>query len=301
MPVFNSAAYVEEALASVQAQEFDDFELVVIDDGSTDGSTEILKAFAAREPRMRLIIRANRGLIGTRNQLLDEARGEFVAWMDSDDLSHPARLRRLVATFDADQRLVCVGSNVETIDPDGAILGVELYPSEHDAICSDQMRGAGFRFPSTMIRRSAALKVGGFREPFRIGEDFDFLLRVTEHGRVGNVQEILYFYRQHLLSTVSAFGVNWPGYRDTILSLARERREGGQDRLQRGETVRIPETKTDDRRKYVPNVLLSWADGALHHGDRRRAFRYTLKAIRAAPSRVGAWRFLMKLLLKPAR
>jgi glycosyltransferase involved in cell wall biosynthesis len=300
MPVFNSAAYVEEALASVQAQEFDDFELVVIDDGSTDGSTDILKAFAAREPRMRLISRTNRGLIRTRNQLLEEASGEFIAWMDSDDRSHPARLGRLIATFDADERLVCVGSNVETIDPDGAILGVEFYPSDHDAICTDQMRGAGFRFPSTMLRRSAALRVGGFREPFKIGEDFDFLLRVTEYGRVGNVPEISYFYRQHLLSTVTAFGVNWPRYRDTILSLARERREGGQDRLQRGEMVTIPEAKTDDRSKYVPNVLLSWADGALHYGDRPRAFRYTLEAIRAAPSRVGAWRFLLRLLLKPA-
>lgn len=299
MPVFNSAAYVEEALASVQAQEFDDFELIVIDDGSTDGSTEILKAFAAREPRMRLISRTNRGLIATRNELLEEASGEFIAWMDSDDLSHPARLRRLLATFNADERLVCVGSNVETIDPDGSILGVELYPYDHDSICADQMRGAGFRFPSTMLRRSTTMKVGSFREPFKIGEDFDFLLRVTEHGRVGNVPETLYFYRQHLLSTVTALGVNWPGYRDTILSLARERREGGQDRLQRGETVTIPEAKADDWRKHVPNVLLSWAGGALHYGDRRRAFHYTVKAIRAAPPKIAGWRFLLRLLFKP--
>jgi glycosyltransferase involved in cell wall biosynthesis len=297
MPVFNTAPFVELALISVAAQEFRDFELVVVDDGSTDGTLAILKSFAAQEPRMRLIARSNRGLIATRNQLVDEARGEFIAWMDSDDLSHPARLKRLIAEFEDESQLVCVGSNVEVIDPDGKPLGVETYPPKHDAIRAQQMFGAGLRFPSTMQRRSIAIDVGGFREPFRIGEDFDYLLRVGERGKMANVQDRLYRYRQHLLSTCTAHGINWPAHRDLILSLARERTEVGRDALQRGESLSLPDALPSDAERHVPYVLLGWAQGALRNGDRRRALRYMMNAIGAAPSKTTVWRSVMKMIL----
>src|ERR1700721_899704 len=84
MPVFNTARYLQDALDSISNQTFRDFEFVVVDDGSVDGSTKMLESFAARERRMRLVTRENLGLIATRKELLKEARGEFVAWMDSD-------------------------------------------------------------------------------------------------------------------------------------------------------------------------------------------------------------------------
>jgi glycosyltransferase involved in cell wall biosynthesis len=101
MPVFNTARYLQDALDSIGNQTVEDFELVVIDDGSADGSTKILESFAAREKRMRLVTRENRGLIATRNELLEEARGEFVAWMDSDDISSPDRLASQLRGFAA--------------------------------------------------------------------------------------------------------------------------------------------------------------------------------------------------------
>jgi glycosyltransferase involved in cell wall biosynthesis len=297
MPVYNSAAYVRDALASIRDQSFRDFELIVIDDGSSDESVALLEAFAAQEPRMRLIKRSNRGLIATRNQLLEEASGEFIAWMDSDDLSHPDRLKHQVAAFDSDDSLVCIGSNVELIDPEGEYLGFENYPQDHEAILAEQMLGSGLRFPSTMQRRSVAIGVGGFREPFHMGEDFDYLLRIGESGRMANLPDRLYFYRQHLVSICSSLGANWPVYREVILSLASERRRHGTDRLQRGEKVVIPQAKPEDARRYVPTILLGWAGGAFSHGDRGRALRYTLSAIRAAPLKRAGWRHLAKLLL----
>jgi glycosyltransferase involved in cell wall biosynthesis len=298
MPVFNTLRYVGDALASIQKQSFTDFELIVLDDGSTDGSTRVLKEFAAIDPRMRLLEQPNQGLIASRNRLLAEAQGEFVAWMDSDDLSHPDRLVNQVRVFDADDRLVCLGTNILVVDPDGLPLGTEEYPQFHEAIRSEQMLGGGVRFPSTIIRRTHALAAGGFRNPFRMGEDFDFLLRVAERGRIGNLPDFLYVYRQHLFNTCATLGTSWPQYRAIILELAAERQESGADKLQRGETVILPETSSRETRKFIPLILLQWARRALRAGDRARAFRYTFKAIWVAPLQQVAWRQLVKLILR---
>jgi glycosyltransferase involved in cell wall biosynthesis len=297
MPVFNTAQYIRQALTSVQGQQFDDFELVVVNDGSTDACSEILNGFARHEPRMRLIERPNRGLICTRNELLGEARGELVVWMDSDDVSHPNRFDRQVAAFDADPGLVCVGTNVQLVDPYGLSLGVEEFSQDDAAIRSEQLRGAGFRFPSTMQRRSVALAAGGFRHPFQIGEDLDFLLRVAERGRVTNLPDFLYVYRQHLLNTCTTMGIYWPEYRSVILQLAEERRKFGTDSLQRGQEIGLPLFNPVEARKLVPVVLVNWAREALAAGDRSRAFRYVLRSIRISPLQQAAWRQLVKMLL----
>jgi glycosyltransferase involved in cell wall biosynthesis len=297
MPVFNSAPYLADAVASILHQSYGDFELLIVNDGSTDGSSDILRAFARQDPKVRLIERPNRGLIDTRNQLLHEAQGELLAWMDSDDLSHHDRIGRQVAAFDSDPGLVCLGTNIRLVDPQGRDLGVEEYPDGDEAIREAQMRGGGLRFASTMQRRSVALATGGFRHPFQMGEDFDFLLRVAERGRLGNLHDVLYVYRQHLLNTCTALGISWPETRAAILQLARERFERGTDRLQRGEGIVLPVVKTGDEQRLIPLLLLNWSSGALRAGDRMRAIRYALASIKMSPLRTASWRQLAKLLL----
>ena len=297
MPVFNTDRYLRCALESVRNQSFRAFELIVLNDGSTDRSADILRNFARGEPRLRLIDRPNRGLIATRNELLNEAQFDLVAWMDSDDLSHVDRLKLQVAAFDEDEALVCLGTNIQLVDPEGHPLGFEKYPHDDRAVREAQLSGGGLRFASTMQRRLAAVGAGGFRQPFRIGEDLDFLLRVADLGRIGNLPDNLYIYRQHLLSTCMKLGLNWPEYSSVILELASERRKGGEDRLQRGEVITLPVPERRDQDKLIPVVLLDWARGAVSAGDRLRAIRYALKSIAASPRRVAGWRQLVKLLL----
>ena len=119
MPVFNTGRYLDDAIKSIQRQTCADFELVVIDDGSTDSSPALLIALAATEPRMSVVLRENRGLIATRNELLRLARSNLVAWMDSDDLSFPERLQMQIDAFLADPSLVCLGGAAQRIDPEG--------------------------------------------------------------------------------------------------------------------------------------------------------------------------------------
>ena len=297
MAVFNTARFLPDALKSIADQTFTGFELVVVDDGSTDGSTQVLRSFAAIEPRMRLIARGNLGLIATRNELLAAARGELIAWMDSDDVSLPDRLQLQVERFDNEPDLVCIGGVAQCVDPEGNALNIERYPLTHDEIRAAQREGTGMRFPTTMMRRDAATRVGGFREPFKMCEDLDLLLRLGEIGKLANLAATIYLYRQHLSSVCAALGPNWTLYRDRALALARERAETGQDQLQRGEVVSIAKTEVRDADVLVSQTYAVWARCALGNGNRRLAWRYAGAAVAARPTAGHAWRTWMHVAL----
>jgi glycosyltransferase involved in cell wall biosynthesis len=294
MPVFNTARYLMAALNSVGAQSFTDFEFIVVDDGSNDGSAELLERFAANDKRMRVISRKNLGVIATRNELLRAARCELVAWMDSDDISLPPRIERQLQTFQDNPALVCLGSAAQCIDPDGHSLNFERYPLTHEEILNEQQKGGAMRFPTTMMRRDLALRVGGFREPFRIGEDFDLLLRLSEQGRMANLPDALYIYRQHIASICSTLGPRWPAYRDQILQLAAERRRNGRDRLQNGEILQIAATGNPDPHHAESRVYLDWAGYAYLNDDFPLAWKYAIRAVTKRPTSRKAWRMLLR-------
>jgi len=297
MAVLNTARFLPEALKSIADQTFSDFEFIVVDDGSSDGSTQLLRSFAASESRVKLITRGNLGLIATRNELLHTAKGELIAWMDSDDISLPDRLALQVATFDDDAALVCLGGNAQCIDPDGNMLNLERYPLSHEEIFIAQRQGSGMRFPTTMMRRSSVLQVGGFREPFRMCEDFDLLLRLGEIGKMNNLASTLYLYRQHLSSVCASLGPNWAAYRDRALALAQERAENKLDTLQRGESFSIEITKARSTALQVSQTYTYWAHCALGNGNLRVAWKYASAALTAQPLAPYTWRTIARIAM----
>ena len=290
MPVHNSAAYLADALRSISDQTFSDFELLAIDDGSTDGSTELLRKYLATEPRMKLVARPRQGLIATRNELLRMASGDLVAWMDSDDVSLPNRLALQVRRFDDDPDLVCVGTHARCTDPDGFPLNVEAYPQAHEAIIVGQANGGAMRFATTMMLRSAAQRLQGFREPFRMGEDFDFLLRLSETGKMENLPVELYLYRQHVGSVCATLGAHWHAYRDAILDLARERKQCGSDRLQRGEGLKLDVPAKLAPGQVEARVYALWASDCLANGNRPLAWKYARAAVLSGPLVLYSWK-----------
>lgn len=290
MPVFNTVAYLSDAVRSIQRQTFRNFELVIIDDGSKDGSPELLTQLATSEPRISVLLRENRGLISTRNELLRRARSDLVAWMDSDDISSPDRLQLQIAAFAADAHLVCLGGAAQRIDPEGHPLDIERHPTDHDDIVAGQLLGGAMRFPTTMMRRDVALSVGGFREPFKIGEDLDLFLRLSEVGKMANLPSVIYSYRQHASSTFAGLSAMWLSYRHEILALARERKEFGVDRLQRGEAVTIDPTTPFSTATLVADAYAEWAGHALRNGSFDRAWKYARTALRAKPFSPRLWK-----------
>ena len=117
MTVYNTERYVGEAVGSVLGQTFGDFEFVIVDDGSTDRSTTILKDFAARDPRIRLVSRPNTGIVAAANEGIGLARGRYLARMDSDDVCLPRRFETQVNYLEQHPECVLVGSRVTVVDP----------------------------------------------------------------------------------------------------------------------------------------------------------------------------------------
>src|SRR5271157_2678892 len=173
LPVYNCERYVAEAIESILAQTFTDFEFLIVDDGSSDGTLPILHRFAARDSRIRVISRPNTGIVGARNEALGLARGELIAVMDSDDVALPERFEVQVRYLDENPDCVMIGSRVLVIDSDGDPLIVLPTPLSHEEIEDGflNFRGQLVHHSTTMIRRRSLLEIGGYRPECRVAED----------------------------------------------------------------------------------------------------------------------------------
>ena len=197
MAVYNGERWLAETLASLSSQTFGDFEIVAIDDGSTDGSAAILAEAAARDARYRIITQANRGLVASLNRGLAESRAPLVARIDADDVAEPERFARQVAFLQAHPEVAALGSAIRIIGPDGASRRLQAYPCGPSAVADAMLRGCALAHPAVMMRLEAVLAAGGYREAFRHAEDYDLWLRLGERHELDNLPEPLLRYRQH--------------------------------------------------------------------------------------------------------
>ena len=285
MPVYNAERYLAQAVESILAQTFRDFEFLIIDDGSTDNSLNLLKRYAADDSRIRLISRPNTGIVGVLNEGLERTSCELIARMDSDDIALPERLERQVNYLRANSDCVALGSRVLVIDPDGdplRVWGSEQSHDEIEAALLDLNKNAPMTHSSIMYRRSAVLEVGKYRE--RAVEDIDLWLRLGERGRLANLPDVLIKYRHH------------PG------SLCHD---GHLDRIPRSINLSVTEAyqrrglKTEVIPKAEPLPRLSmaethtkWAWWALASGHVATARKHALKRLRMEPGSIDAWRLL---------
>ncbi|APE27934.1 Glycosyl transferase, group 2 family protein [Aurantiacibacter gangjinensis] len=200
MSVYNGARFLAPAIESVLAQSFTDFEFLILDDGSGDGTAAILADYAARDARIRPIIRENRGLIASLNQLLDEARSPLVARMDADDICLPDRFAKQVAFLSAHPDHSVVGCWAEDIDEDGRAWPVQHpdHPLMHTEMEEALREGRSVLVhPAVMYRRDLVRRVGGYHAAFRHCEDFDLWLRLANQTKMANLPERLLRYRHY--------------------------------------------------------------------------------------------------------
>jgi glycosyltransferase involved in cell wall biosynthesis len=208
VPVYNAAPFLRTAIASVLAQTFRDFELIAVDDGSTDASKSLLDEIAAGDSRVRVISRPNTGIVGALNDGLAAARGEFIARMDADDLALPARFETQLAWLRAHPECVALGTDIIYTDPEGDLLIRHRPALEHDGIVDQLLAGNGGALihPTVIFRRAAVQQAGGYRQQFNWIEDLDLFLRLSEIGRLANLPEVFLHYRQHLKSVNRTHG-----------------------------------------------------------------------------------------------
>ena len=199
LPIRDAEAHLREALDSVLAQTFDDFELLVVDDGSRDGGPDLVRA--CPDARVRLSsLGENRGLVAALNAGLVQARGRYIARMDADDVCLPTRLAEQVEHLDAYPTLGGVSSAFETIDGNGRVLGI--VDGRHRPVGPALLRwalhfGSFFCHPAAMLRREVFDAVGSYDAEFTHAEDYDLWLRVVEKFPLDNLPRPLLRLRWH--------------------------------------------------------------------------------------------------------
>ena len=204
LPVYNGANYLAESIESILGQTFTDFELILIDDASTDHSLEVAASY--RDRRL-IIIRneENLGLIGTLNKGLGMARGEFIARMDQDDIAFPERFSRQVNFLRRHHDVGLCGSHVIAFDHEGERYW--RYPERDDDIRCRLLFSATFAHPSVMYRRTLITQNDiCYDERFPHAEDYAFWIQCMPHCKMANIGEPLLRYRLHESNTASVFG-----------------------------------------------------------------------------------------------
>jgi glycosyltransferase involved in cell wall biosynthesis len=197
MPVRNGAQYLEAACASVLTQADAAFEFLIVDDGSSDATPEILRRLSASDERVRVIRQPGKGIVAALNKGLHEAHAPLIARMDADDLSLPGRFARQVACLDAKPNVAVLGTGWRGIDA----FGVEQQAIEPltstDAIRAELRHRNCLAHSSVMLRRELVLRHGLYRRALTGAEDYDLWLRLSEHYDVENLPEPLIALRQH--------------------------------------------------------------------------------------------------------
>jgi glycosyltransferase involved in cell wall biosynthesis len=193
LPVRDGARFLREALESVLAQTLSDLELLVVDDGSTDETPEILASVT--HERLRVLRQEHAGLVAALERGLAEARAPFLARMDADDVSLPQRLERQLAALTDGVGLV--GCGVERIDETGRVLGSHMLPPDDAALRRRLLLRNPFAHGSVVVRREALERAGGYRADYGANEDYDLWRRIARDWELAAVPEILYRYREH--------------------------------------------------------------------------------------------------------
>jgi glycosyltransferase involved in cell wall biosynthesis len=284
MPAYNATRYLREAIDSVLAQSFADFELILLDDGSTDQTPQVLKEYAWRDARIRVHGGANRGISQTLNDGLAMARGEFIARMDADDISLPERFAKQVRFLREHPEHVLVGSRCMMIDPEGFPICEKFdIALDHEEINASLMKmGWPLVHPAVMMRAAAVRSIGGYDVTYRTNQDHDLFLRLAEIGRLANLPEVLLKYRQHLQSVGTKKLVEDPKARTVfqIVKAAHDRRGIGFIEPQTGKPG--PATPMELR--------MNWWWWSLQAGNVSTARRHAWSMLREAPWSGTSWR-----------
>ena len=196
MSVYNGEKYLKEAIDSILNQTFKDFEFLIINDGSTDKTAEILQSYD--DPRIKIVNNdKNMDLTKSLNKGLRIARGKYIARMDADDVSLPQRFKKQVDYLEENVTAGLVGTFSYTIGEGGEILNEGKPPSENKEIKKALLKGNQFCGPSVMFREKCIDRIGFFREEFRYAQDYDLWLRIADKYDVANIPEPLYERRIH--------------------------------------------------------------------------------------------------------
>jgi hypothetical protein len=197
MSVFNGERFLSETIDSVLNQSFRDFEFVIVDDGSTDATADILSRYVLRDGRIRVLRNGKKGRAASLNLGISLANGKYVANIDADDLAMPRRLEEQVAFMEKNPEVGVLGGAFELITDSGEVIDIVRHPLEDSQIRSAMFRYNPICHSSVILRKDFVLASEGYRSAFEPSEDYDLWLRMSERGRLANLHNVLVRYRVH--------------------------------------------------------------------------------------------------------
>lgn len=302
MSVYNGERFLREAIDSILAQTFTDFEFVILDDGSSDSTRAIIDDYAARDSRIRAIFRENRGLIVSLNQLLAESRAPLIARMDADDIAHRERFAQQVVFLGDNPDHGVVGCWTADIDEDGSrytIRGRDHPLTHSEFLLAIEEGGPLLCHPGVIFRRDLVRSVGGYHAAFKHCEDLDLWLRLASVTRIANLPERLVYYR-HYSDQVSSRHATEQQIGAAVAYLAYMERKAGRPDPTETLTALPPIDELDalferegvgrEVRARVAPALLYSRSGLRDHG-----FDLLLRHVTEGGARDGMWRTVARL------
>jgi len=288
IPAFNAASCIREALDSVEAQTFRDYEVIVVNDGSTDNTQEIVQQYFANAmfPCAELISQSNKHVGGARNSGICRARGEFIAFLDADDIWYPEKLGRVMSHFERLPPVVGLVCHDESVTKDGEAFRTNRYGPSVEKMHDELLFGGNCLSPSAVVvRRGQIKKAGGFSEDpgFQAIEDYDLWLRLSKITRFAFLHDVLGEYRlvgdsigsdpeynlKNMLNVLDWHFANYFGHRQTTWR----------------DNIRIR------RRKSL--AFRGAAQMAYRRGETRKAIRYGGACVKRDPFSWKNWAMLL--------
>jgi glycosyltransferase involved in cell wall biosynthesis len=232
MPVYNGEKFVQDAINSILNQTFSDFELILINDGSNDSSLQVISSY--NDPRIVLINNiVNTGLPNVRNQGLYASRGEYIAWLDSDDISVPERLEKQVEFLDKNPQVGMCGAWIQMLGAGNN--SVVQFPSDPEFIRAQMLFSNCFANSTTMMRAACTREINlRFDLSHHLSQDYGLWVRIPRHWKITNIPEVLTTYRLHSSQVTEIYKrkqieLSWEIQKEQLLALGIESTE--QDRL----------------------------------------------------------------------
>jgi len=303
MGVYNGGATLRATLDSILAQTERDFELIVVDDGSTDDTPQTLAEFAQRDPQIRVVSQANAGLTRALIAGCAAARGIYIARHDAGDLSDPRRFEIQKRALDADADITFVSCATQYAGPEleplyvarpagPALTAMHVIDLDRPHALIDGPTHHG----SVMFRRDAYERAGGYRAAFYYGQDFDLWYRLAELGTFQAIDDVLYIARVTPDSITTGAGDEQRAIAELSREALRARQRGEPDDAFVARAVAIPRAP---KKRSRADGLYFIGEALRRNGD-PRARRYLREVIRTEPLRIRAWlRYLQSLMLKP--
>ncbi len=196
---YNAEAFIEASIQSMLSQTYQHFEIIIVDDCSTDGTLEKAKAFTQKDKRVRVYtMPKHKGPSTASNVALLKARGKYIARMDADDISIATRLEKQVAFLETHQDVVIVGGQCVLIDTQNKVIGEKHYPLTHNALYPSLYIMNPIQHPTCMIRREVLQKHNiVYHNHSMLAHDLELVFELTQHGKLANLPDIVLQYRQH--------------------------------------------------------------------------------------------------------